>query len=72
MEVCARTDPDLPSFMTFPALGENPICQINAISTDISKILDHEVNWRRCPHGSVTASDGMTHIGVAGPMPREQ
>ena len=27
----------------------------------LSKILDHEANWRRYPHGSVTASDGMTH-----------
>ena len=25
-------------------------------------ILDHEVNWRRCLHGSVTASDEMTRV----------
>ncbi len=48
VEVRARTDPDLPSLV------------INANSIEISKILGHEVNWRRCPHGSVTASDGMT------------
>ncbi len=25
-------------------------------------ILDNEANWKRCLHGSVTASDGMTLI----------
>ncbi len=34
----------------------------SAISIEINKILDHEANWRRCPHGSVTASHGMTHF----------
>ncbi len=28
----------------------------------IFKILDHEANWRRCLHGSMTASHGMTHL----------
>ncbi len=48
VEVRARTDPDLPSLVIF------------YVSIEISKILDHEANWRRCPHGPVTASHGMT------------
>ena len=46
VEVRARTDPDLTSLVIFYV---------------ISKILDREANWRRCPHGSVTYSHGMTH-----------
>ncbi len=53
VEVCAQTDPDLPSLIIF------------YVSIEISKILDHEANWRRCPHGSVTASDGMTQERIA-------
>ena len=35
VEVCARTDPDLPSLVML----------FRAISIELSKTLDHEANW---------------------------
>ncbi len=40
--------------------GSTPICPVLVISIKISKILDHEANFRRCPHSFVTTSDGIT------------
>ena len=56
VEVRAWTDPDLPSMVIF-YVRRTWLVEINR---PWPKILDHEASWRRCPHGFVTVSDGMT------------
>ncbi len=39
---------------------EDILCHILAIIIEISQMLGHEANRKRCPHGSVTSWHGMT------------
>ena len=56
VEVRSWTDPDLPSMVIF-YVRRTWLVEINRLWP---KILDHEANWRRCLHGFLTVSDGMT------------